>query len=242
MKSKQVALSEVTAVMCNYARPGSARAVVKRLRNLGLTEIIVWNNGGAKPVAEATQNINHAENIGTIGRYHAALHSKRPYILIVDDDVLLTKKGLEALLKYAGKYPLVVQAGLIYSSPFQKKPKRIKILSDQIKKPTAVDVAIANRGMIMNTDLYRSILKHWAWGCLQQVRQGFFTTDIPVSCATYDRTGRHPMVVPVSGRGYVMLPDEAPEKALRNQKNFNAEKTKILKWLVKRGWKLLGDR
>lgn len=239
-KADSVSLAEVTAVMCNYARPKSARLVVKRLRDLGLTEIIVWNNG-AKPIPGATRNINSAKNVKAMGRYYAALHSSRPYILIVDDDVLLTKKGLNQLLKYAAQYSAVVQAGLIYGSPFKKRYKRIKYLSDEIKAPRKVDVAISNRGMILKTDLCRQILNHWVWGCLTAVRKGFLTTDIPVSCAVLDLTHMHPVVVPVAGQGYVCLPDEAPEKAAQRQKNFYEEKTKMLKWLVNEGWKLLGD-
>ncbi len=237
---KPVSLAEVTAIMCNYARPKSAKLVVKRLRDLGLTEIIVWNNG-IKPVPGATLNINSARNIGAIGRYYGALHASKPYILIVDDDVLLTKKGLNTLLKYAAKYPTVVQAGLIYGSPFKKNYKRIKYLSDTVKTTKKVDVIISNRGMIIKSDLCRSILNHWAWGCLKAVRKGFITTDIPVSCAILDLTHKRPVVVPVAGKGYVCLPDEAPEKAARKQKNFYEEKTKMLKWLVNNGWKLLGD-
>lgn len=239
-KAEPISLSQVTAVMCNYARPKSARLVVKRLRDLGLTDIIVWNNN-AKPIQEATQNIISAKNIGPIGRYYAAWHSSRPYLLIVDDDVLLTRKGLNTLLKYAVRYPAVVQAGLIYGSLFKKKTKRIKILSDKIKSPVDVDVLISNRGMILKTDLGRQIPNHWVWGCLKAVHKGFITTDIPVSCAILDLTRRHPVVAPVAGKGYIPLPDEAPEKATRNQKNFKEEKTKMLKWLVNNGWKLLGD-
>lgn len=240
-KPEPVALSQVTAVMCNYARPNSARLVLKRLRDLGVEEIIVWNNG-VKPITKAAKNINHAKNIGTIGRYYAAFHTSRPYLLIVDDDVLLTKKGLEALLKYATHYPAVVQAGLIYESPFKQNYKRTKFLSNKIKKVTKVDVLIANRGLIIKTALCRSIVNHWVWGCLKTVRRGFIITDIPASCAIHDLTGKHPVVVPVSGMGYKALPDEAPELALRSQKNYHQEKTKILQWLVNKGWKLLGDR
>ena len=239
-QNEPVSISQVAAVMCNYARPKSARLAVKRLRDLGLTEIIVWNNG-VKPIPKATKNINNAKNIGTIGRYYAAFHTSRPYLLIVDDDVLLTKKGLEALLKYAPRYPAVVQAGLIYESPFKKKYKRLKFLSDKVKKVTKVDVLIANRGLMLKNDLCRSIVNHWVWGCLKAVRKGFIITDIPVSCAIHDLTGKHPVVVPVSGMGYKILPDEAPESALRNQKNYYQEKTKVLQWLVNKGWKLLGD-
>lgn len=239
-KIKPVSLTDVTAVMCNYARPKSARLVIKRLRDLGLTEIIVWNNV-AKPISGATQNINSIKNIGALGRYYAALQASKPYILIVDDDVLLTKKGLHTLLKYGAKYPAVVQAGLIFGSPFRKRYKRIKFLSDKIKKPQKVDVAVSNRGMIIKKELCRLILDHWVWGCLKAVRKGFITTDIPVSCAILDLTHKHPVVAPVTGRGYICLPDEAPEKASRNQKNFYEEKTKMLKWLVNKGWKLLGD-
>ncbi len=241
MKNKPVPLSKVTAVMCNYARPKSARLVVKRLIELGLSDIIVWNNG-VKPVPKATKNINSVENIGTIGRYYSAFHTSRPYMLIVDDDVLLTKKGLNSLLENAEKYPAVVQAGLIYDSPFKEKYKRTKYLSDKVKKVQKVDVLIANRGLIIKTDLCRSIVNHWVWGCLKTARKGFIITDIPVSCAIFDLTSKHPVVVPVAGQGYEILPDEAPEKALRCQKNYYKEKTKILQWLVNKGWKLLGDK
>ncbi len=239
-KTKSVSLSQVTAVMCNYARPKSARLVVNRLRDLGLTEIIVWNNC-AKPIPSATRNLNSEKNIGALGRYYAALDGSRPYILIVDDDLLLTKKGLHTLLKYANQYPAVAQAGLIFGSPFQKRYRRTKFLSDKVKAPQKVDVAISNRGMILKKDLCRLILDHWVWGSLKAVRKGFITTDIPVSCAILDLTGQHPVVVPVEGCGYRYLPDEAPEKASRNQKNFIEERTKMLKWLVNKGWRLLGD-
>lgn len=238
-KDGPVSLGEVTAIMCNYARPNSAKFVVQRLRKLGIKDIIVWNNA-ANTIPEATRNITSVKNIGTIGRYYAALQSSKPYILIVDDDVLLTKKGLNSLLKSAAKYPAVVQAGLIYGSPFKKKYKRIKYLSDKVKAPQKVDVVIANRGMILKTDLCRSIINHWVWDCLKAVRKGFIITDIPVSCAILDITGKHPVVVPVKGRGYRTLPDEAPKKALRKQKDYYEQKTKILKWLVKKGWKLMG--
>lgn len=239
-KVEPVTLSQVTAVMCNYARPKSARLVVKRLQVLGLTEIIVWNNC-AKPIPGATHNISSEKNIGALGRYYAALNASRPYILIVDDDVLLTKKGLNTLLKYAPRYPAVVQAGLIFGSPFKKNYRRTKYLSDNLKTPKKVDVVISNRGMILKKELCRPILDHWVWGSLKAVSKGFITTDIPVSCAILDLTGHHPVVAPVNGRGYLYLPDEAPEKASRNQKNFIKERTKMLKWLVNKGWKLLGD-
>lgn len=239
-KAEPVALSQITAVMCNYARPKSARLVVKRLRELGLTEIIIWNNC-AKPIPAATRNLHSKKNIGALGRYYAALDASRPYILMVDDDVLLTKKGLNTLLKYAARYPAVVQAGLIFGSPFKKKYRRTKYLSDQVKAPKKIDVAISNRGLIFKKELCGPILAHWAWGSLKAVDKGFITTDIPVSCAILDLTGQHPVVVPVNGSGYFDLPDEAPEKASRNQKNFYEERTKMLKWLVNKGWKLLGD-
>lgn len=239
-KAEPVALSQVTAVMCNYARPKSARLVVQRLKDLGLTEIIVWNNR-AKPIPGATRNLHSEKNVGALGRYYAALDASRPYILMVDDDVLLTKKGLNTLLKYAARYPAVVQAGLIFGSPFKKRYRRTKYLSDKVRAPKKVDVAISNRGLIFKKKLCRPILDHWAWGSLKAVNKGFITTDIPVSCAILDLTGQHPVVVPVNGRGYFELPDEAPEKASRNQKNFRQERTKMLKWLVNKGWKLLGD-
>ena len=235
-----ISLSQVTAVMCNYARPKSALRVIKRLRELGLTEIIVWNNC-AKPIPEATRNLNSKKNVGALGRYYAALDATRPYVLMIDDDVLLTRKGLNTLLKYAPRYPAVAQAGLIFGPPFKKRYQRIKFLSDKVKKIKKVDVAISNRGMVLKKELCRPILDHWVWGSLKAVRKGFITTDIPVSCAILDLTGRHPVVVPVNGRGYVCLPDEAPEKASRNQKNFYEERTKMLKWLVNKGWILMGD-
>lgn len=239
-KAEPIALSQVTAVMCNYARPQSARLVVQRLKDLGLTEIIVWNNC-AKPIPGATRNLHSEKNIGALGRYYAALDASRPYILMVDDDVLLTKKGLNTLLKYAARYPAVVQAGLIFGSPFKKRYRRTKYLSDKVRAAKKVDVAISNRGFIFKKELCRPILNHWAWGSLKAVNKGFITTDIPVSFAILDLTDQHPVVVPVNGRGYFDLPDEAPEKASRNQKNFIEERTKMLKWLVNKGWKLLGD-
>lgn len=238
--TEPISLSQVTAVMCNYARPKSARLVVKGLRDLGLTEIIVWNNV-AKPIPGATRNLHSKKNIGALGRYYAALDASRPYILIVDDDVLLTKKGLNTLLQYAPRYPAVVQAGLIFGSPFKKRYKRIKFLSDKVKGPKKVDVVISNRGLIFKKELCRPILDHWVWGSLKAVRKGFITTDIPVSCAILNLTGQHPVVVPVDGRGYRCLLDESPQKASRNQKNFKEERTKMLKWLINKGWKLLGD-
>jgi hypothetical protein len=235
-----ISLSQVTAVMCNYARPKSARLVIKRLSDLEVAETIVWNNS-ARPIPGATRNLYSEKNIGALGRYYAALDASKPYILIVDDDVLLTKKGLNTLLKYAPRYPAVVQAGLIFGSPFKKNYRRTKYLSDNLKTPKKVDVAISNRGMILKKELCRPILDHWVWGSLKAVRKGFITTDIPVSCAILDLTGQHPVVVPVNGRGFFDLPDEAPEKASRNQKNFIKERTKMLKWLVNKGWRLLGD-
>jgi hypothetical protein len=238
--TESIPLSQVTAVMCNYARPKSARLVVKRLRDLGLMEIIVWNNG-AKPIPGATRNLRSEKNIRALGRYYAALDASKPYILMVDDDVLLTKKGLHTLLKFAPRYPAVVQAGLIFGSPFKKNYRRTKYLSDKVKTIKKIDVVISNRGMILKKELCRPILDHWVWGSLKAVRKGFITTDIPVSCAILDLTGRHSVVVPVNGCGYRYLPDEAPQKASRNQKNYTEERTKMLKWLVNKGWQLLGD-
>src|SRR5688572_19194105 len=92
-------LKDICAVLCNYARPKSARACVRRLLRLGITEVIVWNNG-AKPIPEATKNIVNPENIGPIGKHLGALNTTKPYVLIIDDDYLLTKSGLDALRKW----------------------------------------------------------------------------------------------------------------------------------------------
>lgn len=237
-KSKKIPLSNICAAICNYARPHNAKACVKRLRDLGLKEIIVWNNK-AKPIHSATKNIVNKTNIGSIGRYRVGLHTKKKYILIVDDDHLLTRAGLTALRLGAVKYPAVVQCGAIFHPPFKRYFKRKVLRSYQIKKPMKVDLVLPFGGMLLTTDLCRRILDHWAWEFKEAVRPGFIATDLAVSCAILDLTGRHAVVVPVKGRGINKLKDEAPHKALCRQKGAGEEKTKILKWMIHRGWKPL---
>ena len=118
-KNKIIPKSEICSATCNYARPNNAKDCVKRLKDLGLTEIIVWNNK-AKPIKSATRNIVSATNIGSIGRYYIGLHTQRPYILIVDDDHMLTEAGLTALRLGAVKYQAVVQCGAIFNPPFKR--------------------------------------------------------------------------------------------------------------------------
>jgi hypothetical protein len=238
-KVSKISLDDICAVICNYARPKNARACVRRLQDLGIKEIIVWNNGPDQ-IPEATLTINSPKNIGPIGKYFAAQQTNRPYVLITDDDCLLTGPGLKALLKWAGKYPVVTQCGITYHTPFAKPYPRTKFLSEQLKVPKKVDVAVSNRGMIIKTSLYRRIPNHWVWGCQNIIRPGFFLIDIPASCAIHDLTGQYPVVVPVKRRGFVKLPEEAPGKALRNQKNYDQERAKILEWLHRHGWVVMG--
>ena len=75
-KSNLVPLAQISAVMCNYARPNNARACVRQLRKLGIEEIIVWNNKAA-PIPEATYNLNYPVNIGPLGKYLAGLGTKK---------------------------------------------------------------------------------------------------------------------------------------------------------------------
>lgn len=235
-----VPLSDICAVMCNYARPNSARACVRRLRELGLKEIIVWNNG-AKPIPEASQNIMNSENIGPIGKYYAGLKTKKPYVLIVDDDHLLTLPGLTAFRKWAAHYPAVAQNGSIFEPPFDDYCKRKLYRSSKVKTPSKVDMAQPNMGLMMKRDLYRKIPNHWAWGSQKIIdhRRGIYSTDLEMNCAIWDITRKHPVIIPVASEGYQTIPDEAPEKALMNQKGIYNEKTKVLKWLVAHGWRLL---
>jgi|SRR5690554_3964532 len=239
-KTGLIPLHQISAVMCNYARPKSARSCVRRLKELGITEIIVWNNG-AKPIPEATLNINHKTNKGPIGKYHAGLKTKRPYVLIVDDDHLLTASGLRAFRKWGKRFPAVAQNGSIFEPPFTDYNKRVFFRSHQLKKVQKVDMIQPNMGLLIRTDLYRKLLKHWSWGAQQVIdhRPGIFSTDLELNCAIWDLAKERPVVVPAKPKGYQKLPDEAPDKALMNQKGIYQEKSKALKWLVQHGWKML---
>lgn len=237
-KNEMIPLDDICASTCNFARPNNAKQCVKRLKELGLKEIIVWNNG-AKPISCATKNIVSKTNIGSIGRYLGAKYTKKPYILIVDDDHMLTRAGLNALRLWATRYPAVLQCGAIFKPPFNRYFKREVLTSDHLKKPKKVDLVLPFGGMILTTKLCRRILKHWSWGFKEAVRPGFIATDLAVSCAILDITGKHPVVVPSEGRGLEKLKDEAPHKALCRQKGAGTEKTKILKWMIKHGWKPL---
>lgn len=238
VKNKIISKSEICAATCNYARPNNAKACVKRLKDLGLSEIVVWNNK-AKPISGATRNIVSATNIGSIGRYYIGLHTQKPYILIIDDDHMLTQAGLNALRLWAVKYPAVVQCGAVFNPPFKRYFDRKVIKSDQIKLPRKVDLVLPYGGLLILTDLCRRLLDHWAWKFKESVRPGFIATDLAVSCAIQDLTGEHPVVVPANGRGLEKLKDEAPHKALSHQKGAREEKTKILRWMIKHGWKPL---
>ncbi|HBT16085.1 MAG TPA: hypothetical protein DEB05_03910 [Firmicutes bacterium] len=238
---KMVPLESITAVMCNFARPKNARAVVQNLRKLGIKEILVWNNG-AKPIPEATKNINSKKNIGPIGKYYAALQSRKDYVLIVDDDYLLNEKGLSAFRKWAPFFPAVTQFGCIFKPPFNSYRKKDKYFSHKLKSPKVVDLVIPSRGLMLKTKLYRSLTSHWAWGSLKVLSPGAFSTDLAVSCAIRDLTGSYPAVVPINGVGYLQLPEEAPEKALKNQPGVWDERTNVLKWLVANGWPLLATK
>lgn len=236
----KVPLKSICAVLCNYARPKNARSCVKRLLKLGITEIIVWNNG-AKPIPEATQNINNPQNVGPIGKYLGALNTVKPYVLVTDDDYLLTKVGLDALRKWVQYYPAVAQQGSKFKPPFDDYGKRDLFLAQKIKVPQKVDMVMPNKGMLLKTSLYRGIPNHWAWDAQQVLSPGIFTTDLSASCAIWDLTKKYPAVVPVTG-GFEKLRDEAPKKALRRQKNIFEEKSKVLRWLVAHGWQLRKQR
>ncbi len=237
-KKKIIPINDICAATCNYARPNNARTCVKRLRDLGLKEVIVWNNK-AKPIKNATRNIISSTNIGSIGRYYIGLHTQKPYILIVDDDHMLTKEGLNALRLWAAKYPAVLQCGAIFNPPFKRYFNRKVIKSHQVTTPKKIDLVLPYGGLLMTTDLCRRILDHWAWKFKDAVRPGFIATDMAVSCAILDLTGHHAVIVPVNGHGMVKLKDEAPHKALSHQKGASEEKTKILKWMINHGWKPL---
>lgn len=240
LDNQKVPLKDICAVMCNYARPKSAKAVVKRLLNLGITEINVWNNG-AKPIPEATKNITNSKNIGPIGKYLGALKTTKPYVLIIDDDYLLTKAGLNALRKWVMHYSAVAQQGSKFKPPFKEYGKRDLFLSEKIKAPQKVDMVMPNKGMMLKSSVYRRIPDHWAWKALKVLSPNIFTSDLSASCAISDLTKKPLVIVPIS-KGFEKLRDEAPKKALREQKNIFHEKSKILKWLVSHGWKLLNYR
>lgn len=237
---QRVPLKDICAVLCNYARPKSAKACVRRLLELGITEVVVWNNG-AKPIPEATHNINNSKNIGPMGKYLGALNTTKPYVLIIDDDYLLTKEGLDALRKWVLYYPAVAQQGSKFKPPFNKYGKRDLYLSQDIKVPQRVDMVMPNKGMMLKTSLYRLIPDHWAWEALKVLSKNIFTTDLSASCAVWDLTKKHPAIVPAS-KGFEKLRDEAPHKALKRQKNIFHEKSKILRWLVAHGWKLINSQ
>src|SRR5690554_117564 len=232
-----VPLDHICAVMCNYARPNNARVCVRQLKKLGITEIVVWNNG-APSLPEATHNIKHQRNIGPIGKYLAGLQTNKRYVLVVDDDFLLLPPGLDALRRWVRQYPLVGQNGAVFYPPFKNYTHKIHYLSDWIGSPRRVDMIQPNMGMMLKTELYRRIPLHWAWNSrfLLPRRSGIFSTDLEVNCAAWDLTGQHPAVVPAGAIGFQSLPDEAPEKALSAQKGIKATKTKILQWLISHGW------
>lgn len=236
-KRAKASLKDICAVLCNYARPKSARACVRRLLKLGITEVIVWNNG-AKPIPEATHNITNSENIGPMGKHLGALNTTKPYVLIMDDDYLLTEAGLNALRKWVLHYPAVAQQGSRFKPPFNNYRKRDLYLSQNLKAPQKVDLVMPNKGMMLKTSLYQLIPDHWAWGALKVLSPKIYTTDLSASCAIWDLTKKHPAIVPVA-HGFEQLKDEAPKKALRRQKNIFHEKSKILRWLVAHGWKLI---
>lgn len=242
-KTVLIPLNQISAVMCNYARPKSAGSCVKRLKELGLKEIIVWNNG-AKPIPEATINLNHSRNKGPIGKYYAALKTSRPYVLIVDDDHLLTESGLRAFRKWGRRFPAVAQNGSIFEPPFTDYNKRVLYRSNTVRRPQRVDMVQPNMGLLIRTDLYRKLLTHWAWGAQKVIthRPGIFSTDLEINCAIWDLTKERPVVVPAEPKGFQKLPDEAPEKALMNQKGIYKEKSKALRWLVEHGWQMLRAR
>lgn len=239
-ESQKVPLNDICAVLCNYARPKNARACVRRLLDLGITEIIVWNNG-AKPIPEATHNIINSKNIGPIGKHLGALETTKPYVLITDDDYLLTKTGLNALRKWVLHYPAVAQQGSKFKPPFNKYGNRDLYFSQKIKVPQKVDMVMPNKGMMLRTSLYRLIPGHWAWEALKVLSPNIFSSDLSASCAIWDLTKKHPAIVPVS-KGFETLRNEAPKKALCRQKNIFHEKSKILRWLVSHGWKLVNYR
>src|SRR5437588_4471893 len=149
-----VSLETICAVLCNYARPKSTRLCVRRLLDLGVSEIIVWNNG-AEPIPEATHNIVTSKNIGPIGKHLGALQTTRPYVLILDDDHLLTPAGLDALRTWVFHYPAVAQQGGRFKPPFRSYRRQKMLRSQKIELPEEVDMLMPNKGMMLKTSLYR---------------------------------------------------------------------------------------
>ena len=96
-----------------------------------------------------------------------------------------------------------------------------------------------NMGMMLKTDLYRRISLHWAWKSRSLFRRspGLFSTDLEANCAAWELSGEYPVVVPANGLGFCHLPDEAPEKALSAQTGIKEAKTRVIKWLLARGWR-----
>ena len=235
-----VPLSQIAAVMCNYVRPNNARTCVRQLQKLGIEEIIVWNNK-AEPIPEATHNINYPVNIGPLGKYLAGLGTKKNYILVVDDDFLILEPGLTALRRWVRRYPLVGQNGAVFYPPFDHYGKKFHYRSDWIKTPHRVDMVQPNMGMMLKTELYRRISLHWAWKSRSLFRRlpGLFSTDLEANCAAWELSGEYPVVVPANGPGFCRLPDEAPEKALSAQEGIKEAKTKVMQWLLARGWRPL---
>lgn len=233
-----VSLEGIAAVICNYKRPLSAQKCVKRLKELGIQEVIVWNNG-AKPISEATININYPHNIGPIGKYLAGLHTKLPYVLVTDDDYLLTKAGVDALRKWVRVYPVVSQVGDVYwyLNPVTGKRLKTRYFSEELKEPKRVDLILPYHGMMMKTSVYRRIPQHWAWKALRTVKPGYFFTDQAMSCAVWDLTRDYPVVIPVKGLGYQQLPEETPGAALSKQEGRYEEFIKIWRWLLDNGWR-----
>lgn len=201
--NNEVPMEKISAVICNYKRPLSARKCVMRLKELGIREVIVWNNG-AKPIAEATVNINYPQNIGPIGKYLAGLDTKLPYVLVTDDDYLLTKAGVDALRKWVRVYPVVSQVGDVYwyLNPETGIRLKTRYYSEQLKEPKRVDLILPYQGMMLKTSVYRRIPQHWAWQALRTVKPGYFFTDQAMSCAVWDLTGKYPVVIPVKSLGY----------------------------------------
>jgi hypothetical protein len=239
LSGQKVPIESVCAVLCNFARPTSTRACVRQLLKLGLTEVIVWNNG-AEPIPEATRNIIKEKNIGPLGKHLGALETKKPYVLIQDDDCLVTKAGLDSMRRWVLHYPAVAQQGCEFRSPFDSYNSKEWFRSQNLESPREVDMIMPNKGMMLETRLYRLIPPHWAWGAVEVLSPNIFTSDLSASCAVTDLAKRPPAVVP-GPAGFERLHDEAPEKALKRQKNIIREKTKVLRWLVAHGWKFLGN-
>lgn len=237
-----VPLNDICAVMCNYARPKSAKKCINSIKKMGINEIIIWNNG-AKPIQGATKNINHSRNYGPMGKYLAALYTKKPYVLVIDDDHLITRSGLNSLRRWVTKYPMVAQNGVIFKHPFKNYRKRIIYQSPAIKSPKTVDMVQPNKGMMLKTSLYRQIPKHWVWKTRKIIsfKPGIFSTDMEVNAAVWFLTKKHPVVVPAA-HGYQKLPEEAPGKALCKKKGIYTIKTEILKLLVGNGWRMIQSK